>query len=64
MNFPLAAGPQSCEQRPLDARKRMTVSTRFDLKFFHVLSINRHPGILHCTFFTRKVSNVIVMEGG
>ena len=38
---------------------------RFDLKFFRVLSKNRHPGILRCTFFfTRKVSTVIVIEEG
>ena len=54
MNFPLAAGPQSWEQRPLDARKRTTMSARFDLKCFRMLSINRHPGILHCTFFYQK----------
>ena len=49
---------------PLDSRTRTTTSTRCDLKFFRVLSKNRHPGILHCTFFTRKVSTVIVIEGG
>ena len=27
------------------------------------MSKNRHPGILTCTFFTRKVSTVIVIEG-
>ena len=54
MNFPLAVGPQSWEQRPLDARKRTTMSARFDLKCFRMLSINRHPGILHCTFFHQK----------
>ena len=34
----------------------MTTSTRFDLKFFCVLSKNSHSRILHCTFFTRKGS--------
>ena len=29
-----------------------TKSTRFDLKFFRVLSKNRRPGKLHCTFFS------------
>ena len=38
--------------QPLDSRTRTTTSTRFDLKFFRVLSKNRHPGILHCTFFS------------
>ena len=42
----------------------LTMSTGFDLQFFRVLSINRHPGILHCTFFTKKVSTVIIIEGG
>ena len=45
----------------LDSRTRTTTSTRFALKFFRVLSKNRHHGILHCTFFTRTV---IVTEGG
>ena len=49
---------------PLNSRTRTTTSTRFELKFFRVLSKNRHPGILHRTFFTRKVSTVIVIEGG
>ena len=35
-------------KRPFDS----TTSTRFDLKFFRVLSKDRHPGILHCTFFS------------
>ena len=52
------------KQRPLDSRIRRTKSTRFDLKFFRVLSKNTHPGILHCTFFTGKVSTVIDIEGG
>ena len=52
------------ENQPLDSRTRTTTSTRFDLKFFRVLSKNKHPGILHCTFFTRKVSTVIFFEGG
>ena len=30
----------------------MTTNTRFDLKFFRVLSKNRLPGILHCAFFS------------
>ena len=38
--------------RPLDSRKRTTTSTRFDLKFFPVLSKYRHPGILYCYFFS------------
>ena len=36
---------------PLNLRTRMTTSTRFDVKFFRVLSKNSYPGILHCTFF-------------
>ena len=32
--------------RPSDSRKKITTSKRFDLKFFRVLSKNRHPGIL------------------
>ena len=38
----------------LDSRTKTTTSTRFDLKFFRVFSKNRHPGILHCTFFQQE----------
>ena len=51
---------QFIHQRPLDSRTR----TIFDLKWFRVFSKNRHHGILHCTFFTRKVRTVNVIEGG
>ena len=31
----------------------VTISTRFDLKFFRVLSKKkRHPGMLYCIFFS------------
>ena len=42
------------EKRPLDSRTRTTTTTRIDLKFFRVLSKNRHPGTLYCTFFHQK----------
>ena len=38
----------------LKPSKGTTTSTRFDLQFSRILSQNRHPGILHCPFFTRK----------
>ena len=31
-----------------------TTSTRFDVKFFRVLSKNSHQGMLRCTFFHQK----------
>ena len=34
----------------IDLRKRMTMSTRFDLKFFRIFSKNRYPGTLLSTF--------------
>ena len=50
--------PEWTKFRPLDSR------TRFDLKFFLVLSTYRHPRKLDCTFLTTKVSTVIIIEGG
>ena len=41
----------------------MTMSTRFNLKFFRLLSNYRLPGKLHLPYFTRKVSTVILSEG-
>ena len=40
-------------------RTTTTTSTRFNLKFFRVLSKNIQPGKLHCTIFTWKISAVI-----
>ena len=37
--------------------------TGFDFSFFRLFSKNLLPGKLHCTFFTRKVSTVILIEG-
>ena len=37
----------------------MTSSTRFNLKFFHVLSKNIQPEKLYCTIFHLKISAVI-----
>ena len=34
-------------------------TTKFNLRLFHVLSKNRHPGKHHCTFFPRKVTTDI-----
>ena len=39
------------------------MSTRFNLKFFRLLSNYRLPGKLHLPYFTRKVSTVILSEG-
>ena len=36
----------------LKPSKGTTTSTRFDLQFSRILSKNRHPGILHCPFFS------------
>ena len=40
----------------LDSRKRTTTSSVRDLikSFFRVLSKNRHPEMLHCSFFHQK----------
>ena len=41
----------------------MTTSTRFDLKFFCVLSENSHSRILHCTFFSpEKVALLLLLK--
>ena len=50
-------------ERLLDSKRRTTTSTRFDLKFFRVLSKNRYPGMLQCTFFTRNICTVILIGG-
>ena len=43
----------------------VTISTRFDLKFFRVLSKKKTPrNALLYLFFTRKVSTVIFSGGG
>ena len=36
--------------------------TGFDFSFLRLFSKNLLPGKLHCTFFTRKVSTVILIE--
>ena len=51
-------------KRPLDSKTTATTSTRFDLKFFRVLSKIDTPEFFIVLFFTRKVSTVIVIEGG
>ena len=42
----------------------MTTRTTFQFKFPRLFSKNRHPGKLHCTFFTTKVRKLISVEGG
>ena len=42
----------------------MTTSTRFDFKFFGVLSKIDSPEFFIVLLFTRKDSTVIVIEGG
>ena len=50
--------------RPLNSRTRTTTSTRFDLKFFAYCQKIVTPEFFTVLFFTRKVSTVIVIEGG
>ena len=50
--------------RPLDSRTRTTRSTRFDLKFFAYCQKIDTPELFIVLFFARKVSIVIVIEGG
>ena len=45
-------------------RTKKTTSTRFNLKFFGVLSKHIQPGRLHCTIFTWKISAVIFIGEG
>ena len=42
----------------------MATRTTFQFKFPRLFSKNRHPGKLHCTFFTTKVGTLISVEGG
>ena len=50
--------------QPIDSRTRTTTSTRFDLKFFRVLSKIDTLKLFIVLFFTRNVSTVIFFEGG
>ena len=50
--------------RPLDPRTRTTTSTRFDLKFFAYCQKIDIPELFIVLSFARKVSIVIVIEGG
>ena len=50
--------------QPIDSRTRTTTSTRFDLKFFRVLSKIDTLKLFIVLFFTRNVSSVIFFEGG
>ena len=52
------------KKRLLDSRTRTTTTTRFDLKFFRVLSKIDTPELFIVLFFTRKVSDVIGFKGG
>ena len=42
----------------------MSTRTTFQFKFSRLSSKNRHPGKLHCTFFTTKVRKLISVKGG
>ena len=50
--------------RPLDSRTRMSTSTRFDLKFFAYCQKIDTQEFFIVLSFARKVSTVIVIEGG
>ena len=50
-------------ERPLDSRTRATYGIRFDLNFFHVFLKCMHPQPVFL-FFTRKVSTIMLVDGG
>ena len=58
-------GQNKCEQitKLIETlRTRVTTSTRFDLKFFRILSKNRHPGI-HLYFFSpERVALLLLLK--